>query len=69
MLHTNQTYEQALAKVSVAETALRQETGYEAWAMSRPLNSIQLEKPVETRAAYLIKRPGGLGGNGNDNEA
>lgn len=56
ILHRDQTYEQALAKISVAEIALRQEPGYDAVKMSRPLIGLELEKPVETRAAYLIRR-------------
>lgn len=56
ILHTNQTYEQSMAKVAIAEEALRQEAGYRPHVMSRPLIGIQLEKPIETRAAYLAKR-------------
>lgn len=56
ILHTNQTYDQSMAKVAVAEEALRQEAGYRPEVMSRPLISIQLEKPIETRVAYLALR-------------
>lgn len=56
ILHINQTYEQSMAKVAVAEEALRQEAGYRPDVMSRPLIGIQLEKPIETRVAYLARR-------------
>lgn len=56
ILHTNQTYEQSMAKVAVAEEALRQEAGYRPDVMSRPHIGIQLERPIETRAAYVALR-------------
>lgn len=56
ILHTNQTYEQSMAKVAVAEEALRQEAGYRPNVMSRPHIGIQLERPIETRAAYVALR-------------
>ena len=56
ILHTSQTYEQSMAKVAIADEALRQEAGYRPDVMSRPLIGIQLEKPTETRVAYLALR-------------
>ena len=56
ILHTDQSYQQSMSKVALAEEALRQEAGYRPNVMSRSLISIQLEKPFETRLAYLARR-------------
>lgn len=56
ILHSEQTYPQAVVNVSLAEEALRQEPGYRPDVMSRALIGMQLERPIETRLAYLARR-------------
>ena len=56
ILHADQTYQQAVEKVSISECALRQEANYRPNVMSRPLIGIQLERPAATRNAYLALR-------------
>lgn len=51
ILHTDQTFAQAIAKVSLAEAALRKEPGYRPWVMSRALIGMQLENPIAIRKA------------------
>ena len=58
ILHSEQTYPQAVINVSLAEEELRQEPGYRHDVMSRPLIGMQLERPLETRLAYLARRQG-----------
>ena len=53
ILHAGLDYGQARAKAASAEDALRQEAGYRSDVMSRPLISIELEKPTETRLDYV----------------
>lgn len=43
ILHSNQTYLQAIAKVALAEEELRQEPAYRSYVMSRALIGMQLE--------------------------
>ncbi len=55
-LHSDQTYTQAVASASIAEEALRHESGHRSGVMSRALIGIRLERPIETRLAYLASR-------------
>lgn len=51
ILHTGQTYAQAIVKASLAEAALRNEPGYRPWVMSRAIIGMQLESPIAIRKA------------------
>jgi len=56
ILHSDQTYSQATANVALAEKQLQQEPNYRPEVMSRALIGMQLERPIETRRAYLARR-------------
>lgn len=52
-LYVDQSWDEAQQKVCEAESLLRLEPGYRSDVMCRPLIGIELERPCETRAAYL----------------
>lgn len=56
ILHSNQSYQQAIDNVTLSEKALRQERDYRPVVMSRAVIEMQLERPIETRLAYLARR-------------